>query len=188
MQEKDHDVSEAPTTKPDITVRDGCPDDIATTTRIYAIEVREGSASFELAAPDEAEMTRRFETIRDAGLPYLVAEDTSGQILGYAYAGTYRPRPAYGATVENSVYVAAEARGRGVGRALLAALIERCRQAGKREMIAVIGDSANLGSIALHRALGFRDAGVLRNVGRKHGRWLDTVLMQYTLQDDEGEQ
>ena len=180
-------MTDQPTARPDFTVRDGCLGDIPATTRIYAIEVRDGSASFELSAPDETEMARRFETIRDAGLPYLVAEDESGQILGYAYAGTYRPRPAYGATVENSVYVAAEARGRGVGRALLAALIERCRQAGKREMIAVIGDSTNLGSIGLHRALGFRDAGVLRDVGRKHGRWLDTVLMQYTLHDEGGE-
>ena len=182
-------MSDLPTTKPDFTVRDGGVDDIAATTRIYEIEVREGSASFELTAPDITEMTRRYQTIKEAGLPYLVAEDSDGRIVGYAYAGTYRPRPAYGSTVENSVYVAAEARGRGIGRALLSELIDRCRDAGKREMIAIIGDSANYGSIALHRALGFDDAGVLRDVGRKHGRWLDTVLMQRALHDerDDGE-
>jgi L-amino acid N-acyltransferase YncA len=165
-------------------VRDGRDSDIAALTAIYAIEVSDGTASFELVPPDEAEMRRRFQAIRQAGLPYLVAVDASGHVLGYAYAGPYRARPAYDATVENSVYVAAEARGRGIGRTLLAELVERCRHAGKREMIAIIGDTANQGSISLHRALGFREVGTLRQVGRKHGRWIDTVLMQLALHHD----
>jgi phosphinothricin acetyltransferase len=162
-------------------VRDGRDSDISRITAIYAIEVKEGTASFELEPPDEDEMRRRFQAIRESGLPYLVAVDAGGHMLGYAYAGPYRARPAYGATVEDSVYVAAEARGRGIGRTLLGELIERCRHAGKREMVAIIGDTANRNSIALHEALGFRLVGTLRQVGRKHGRWIDTVLMQLAL-------
>ena len=165
-------------------VRDGRDSDIAAVTAIYAIEVKDGTASFELEPPDEADMRRRFQAVRQAGLPFLVAADASGQVLGYAYAGPYRPRPAYAATVENSVYVAAEARGHGIGRTLLAELIDRSRRAGKREIIAIIGDTANQGSIALHRALGFRFVGTLRQAGRKHGRWIDTVLMQLALHHD----
>jgi phosphinothricin acetyltransferase len=162
-------------------VRDGRDSDIPALTAIYAVEVNDGTASFELVPPDETEMRRRFQAIRQAGLPYLVAVDVTGHVLGYAYAGPYRPRPAYDATVENSVYVAAEARGHGIGRMLLADLIDRCRLAGKREMVAIIGDTGNQGSIGLHQALGFRHVGTLRQVGRKHGRWIDTVLMQLAL-------
>ncbi len=165
-------------------VRDGRDSDIAAVTAIYGIEVRDGTASFELEPPDEAEMRERFQAVRQAGLPFLVAADASGHVLGYAYAGAYRPRPAYNATVENSVYVAADARGHGIGRALLGELIERCRLAGKREMIAVIGDTANQGSINLHDALGFYHVGTLRQTGRKHGQWIDTVLMQLALHHD----
>lgn len=165
-------------------VRDGRDGDIAEVTTIYGIEVRHGTASFEMEPPDEAEMRDRFQAVRQAGLPFLVAADVSGHVLGYAYAGPYRPRPAYNATVENSVYVAAASRGHGIGRALLAELIERCRLAGKREMIAVIGDTANKGSIGLHKALGFHHVGTLRQTGHKHGKWIDTVLMQLALHHD----
>lgn len=180
-------MTKAQGSKPFI-VRDGRDGDIARITAIYALEVRDGSASFELEPPDEDEMRRRFRAIRDAGLPYLVAADAGGHILGYAYAGPYRPRPAYGATVEDSVYVADEARGQGIGRKLLAELIDRCRRAGKREMIAIIGDTGNHGSIALHEALGFRLVGTLRQVGRKHDRWIDTVLMQLALHHERDEE
>jgi len=169
-------------------VRDGRESDIARVTSIYAIEVNQGTASFELEPPDEEEMRRRFQAVRQSGLPYLVAVDAAGHMLGYAYAGPYRTRPAYAATVEDSVYVAAEARGKGVGRALLAELIERCRRAGKREMVAIIGDTGNLGSVALHEALGFRLVGTLRQVGFKHGRWIDTVLMQLPLHRERNDE
>lgn len=153
--------------------------DLSAIRAIYAHAVTHGTASFELTPPDEAEMTRRFLALMDGGYPYLVAED--GRLLGYAYAGPYRPRPAYRWTVENSVYVSPEAKGSGVGRALLAALIEAAEAKGYRQMIAVIGDSDNAPSIGLHRALGFEHVGTFRSVGFKHGRWLDSVLMQRSL-------
>ncbi|WP_298500782.1 GNAT family N-acetyltransferase [uncultured Maritimibacter sp.] len=146
---------------------------------IYAHAVTHGTASFELTPPDEAEMTRRFLALMDGGYPYLVAEDD--RLLGYAYAGPYRPRPAYRSTVENSVYVSPEAKRGGVGRALLTALIEAAEAKGYRQMIAVIGDSDNVPSISLHRALGFEHVGTFKSVGYKHGRWLDSVLMQRAL-------
>lgn len=154
--------------------------DIAAIQAIYAEEVRIGTASFELEPPTVEEMQARWQAITAAGYPYLVAE-REGKVLGYAYAGAYRARPAYRATVENSVYIRPDCRGTGVGRALLAALIERSGEAGFRQMVAVIGDSANQGSIGLHRSLGFEMIGTLRAVGWKHGRWLDTVLMQRPL-------
>jgi phosphinothricin acetyltransferase len=147
---------------------------------IYALEVREGTASFELEPPSLAEMAARFAAIAAAGLPYLVVE-LDGRIAGYAYAGPYRPRPAYRYTVEDSVYVARFARRQGVGRALLDAVIERATAQGTRQMVAIIGDSAHLASIELHRRAGFRLVGTLENVGWKFGRWLDTVIMQRPL-------
>ena len=154
--------------------------DIPAITRIYADAVERGTASFELEPPSEAEMTRRMQELTDNGFPYLAA-DVDGTLAGYAYAGPYRARPAYRFTVENSVYVAPEAQGRGVGRALLKALIEAAERSGYRQMIAVIGDSGQTASIALHAALGFAYVGTLPHVGFKFGRWLDTVLMQRSL-------
>ena len=154
--------------------------DIAAITRIYADAVINGTASFELTAPDEAEMTRRYETLVGNGYPYLAAE-LFGAVAGYAYAGPYRSRPAYQWTVENSIYVAPQFHRRGIGLALLKRLIVETERRGFRQMIAVIGDSAQTPSIALHAAAGFAPVGVLRSVGFKHGKWLDTPLMQMTL-------
>jgi len=156
------------------------PADIAAITRIYAHAVCHGTASFELDAPDETEMARRQETLIAGGFPYLVA-DEGGQVLGYAYAGPYRARPAYRFTVEDSVYIAPHAQRRGLGRLLLARLISESEARGYRQMVAVIGDSAQQASIALHAAAGFRPIGTLEAVGFKLGRWLDSVLMQRPL-------
>lgn len=147
---------------------------------IYRHHVLHGLASFEEVPPDEAEIRARFEAVRKAGLPYLVYEE-EGQILGYAYAGPYRTRSAYRFTVENSVYVRDGYGGRGIGRALLTALIERCAAGPWKQMVAVIGDSENHASIGLHRALGFRMVGTLEKVGFKFDRWVDSVLMQRAL-------
>jgi L-amino acid N-acyltransferase YncA len=163
-------------------IRPATPADIPSITRIYDQAVREGTASFEIAPPDEPEMRRRFESLRAGGYPYLVAE-VAGAVAGYAYAGPYRARPAYRWTVENSVYVDVAAHRRGIGRALLARLITESAARGFRQMIAVIGDSANASSIELHRAAGFRMVGTFDNVGFKFGRWLDSVLMQRALGD-----
>ena len=170
---------------PTVLLRPARPADVAEIVAIYADAVLNGCASFELDPPDASEMTARMERIRDAGLPWLVAE-VDGRVLGYAYAGAYRPRPAYRNTIENSVYVDPAAKGRGLGRRLLEALIEATAALGYRQMIAVIGDSANAASIGLHAALGFEPAGVLRSVGWKHGRWLDSVLMQRPLGEGDG--
>jgi phosphinothricin acetyltransferase len=137
-------------------------------------------ASFEEIPPDPAEMDLRRRTVQDAGLPYLVAV-SDGQVLGFAYASPYRLRPGYRYTVEDSVYIAPAANGRGVGRTLLAAVIGRAESRGLRQMLAVIGDSANAASIGLHRRLGFRQAGLLPSVGFKVGRWVDSVIMQRAL-------
>jgi phosphinothricin acetyltransferase len=164
-----------------ISIRPATGDDIPAITRIYAHAVEYGTASFELDPPDESEMARRQRALFDGGYPYIVAEEGS-TILGYAYAGPFRPRPAYRHSVEDSVYVAQEAHRRGIGRALLDALILRCTEAGFRQMIAVIGDSTlQAPSIALHAAAGFRSVGILDAVGYKHGRWLDSVYMQRPL-------
>ena len=154
--------------------------DLPAITAIYAAAVRCGTASFELDPPDEAEMRRRYESLRAGNHPYLVAE-LEGAIVGYAYAGPYRARPAYRFAVENAVYVAPGSERRGFGRALLERLIIVAQENGFRQMIAVIGDSANTASIELHRAVGFRMVGTFDNVGFKFGRWLDTVLMQRPL-------
>lgn len=161
-------------------LRNCAQSDLDTVREIYADAVLHGTASFEIDPPDLAEMTQRWRALTQDGFPFLLAE-SGGRVVGYAYAGPYRTRPAYRATVENSVYVHPAAKGQGVGRALLSALVARCEVQGFRQMIAVIGDSANAASIALHRAAGFSDAGVLRAVGYKHGRWLDSVLMQRAL-------
>lgn len=163
-------------------VRPCTRDDLPEVREIYALEVREGTASFELEPPSLAEMTARFAAIEAAGLPYLVAE-LEGRIAGYAYASPYRPRPAYRHTVEDSVYVARFARRQGVGRALLDAVIAGATARGKRQMVAIIGDSAHVASIDLHARAGFRLVGTLENVGWKFGRWLDTVIMQRDLGD-----
>jgi L-amino acid N-acyltransferase YncA len=164
----------------DVLLRSAKPGDIPELTRIYAHAVRHGTASFELEPPDVAEMTRRYHALVERGYPYLVAQ-SAGEVLGYAYAGAYRARPAYRWTVENSIYVAPNVHRRGVGGALMRRLIEASEARGYRQMIAVIGDSANLASIELHRALGFHMVGTLTHTGFKFGRWLDTVLMQRSL-------
>jgi len=164
-----------------LAIRPAKTSDIPAITRIYAHAVEHGTASFELNAPDEAEITRRMTKLLDGGFPYLAAE-VGGEIAGYAYAALYRERPAYRLTVEDSVYVSPDIHRRGIGRALLAALIEAAAAGGFRQMIAVIGDSTKqAASIRLHEALGFRHVGILQDVGFKHGRWLDSVLMQRTL-------
>ena len=160
--------------------------DIDAITEIYRHHVLTGTASFEEVPPTADDMAARFAAIQERGLPYICLEATLDacsppRLLGYAYAGPYRPRSAYRFTVEDSIYLAPEAAGRGYGKLLLANLIEECRTRELREIVAVIGDSANHASIGLHRRLGFRDVGVLRQVGLKFGRWLDTVLMQLTL-------
>jgi phosphinothricin acetyltransferase len=163
------------------TIRPAKTADIPAITRIYAHAVEHGTASFELEPPDETEMSRRMADLFAKGFPYIVAE-IGGEIVGYAYVGPFRTRPAYRLTVENSVYVAASIHRRGVGRALLDALINASEAAGHRQMVAVIGDSAQqAASIALHAAAGFKHVGILPDTGFKHGRWLDTVLMQRTL-------
>ena len=161
-------------------IRAAQPQDLAVITAIYDHAVRHGTASFELEPPDAGEMTRRYETLRRGGYPYLVAE-IDGELLGYAYAGPYRARPAYHWSVEDSIYIAPRSHRRGIGRALIERLIAEAEAAGFRQMIAVIGDSANAGSIELHRAAGFRMVGTFDNVGFKFGRWLDSVLMQRPL-------
>ena len=161
-------------------IRAAAAADIPAITAIYDHAVRHGTASFELEPPDAAEMARRRQALVDGGYPYLVAE-ADGAVVGYAYAGAYRPRPAYRFSVEDSVYVAPALHRRGVGRALLDRLVAEAEQRGFRQMIAVIGDSAQLPSIELHRAAGFRLIGTVEHVGHKFGRWLDTVLMQRAL-------
>lgn len=162
---------------PTAQLRDAEQDDMGAVTRVYAHWVESGLASFEYEAPDEAEMARRWRAVTDAGFPFLVVEGIDGRLLGYAYAAPYRTRPGYRFTCEDSVYVAPDAAGNGVGRALLAALIGRCEALGMRLMVGVIGDSANDASIGLHASAGFTTAGVLPAIGWKHGRWIDSVLM-----------
>jgi phosphinothricin acetyltransferase len=163
-----------------VTVRDAAEADLPTLQAIYAHHVLHGLASFEEEPPPVEEMRSRWRKVLALGLPYLVAE-LDGAVVGYAYAGSYRPRAAYRFTVENSVYVRDGLAGRGVGRALLDALIARCEAGPWRQMLAVIGNLGNEASIALHRRCGFRMIGILESVGHKHGRWVDTVLMQRAL-------
>ena len=163
-----------------LAVRDAVEADLAAIAAIYAEHVEHGLASFEEVAPPVEEMVQRWRAITGRGLPYLVAEER-GLIEGYSYAGPYRARSAYRFSVENSVYVAPGRARAGVGSLLLAELIRRCEAGPWRQMVAVIGDSDNAASIALHRKLGFRAVGTLAGVGFKHGRWVDSVLMQRPL-------
>ncbi|HEX4096436.1 MAG TPA: GNAT family N-acetyltransferase [Caulobacteraceae bacterium] len=155
------------------------PEDVPAIQAIYAHHVLHGLGTFEEVPPSPAEMAERCAAVVDRGLPWLVAED--GDVLGYAYAGPFRTRAAYRFTVEDSVYVAEAARGKGVGRALLAAIIAECETMGLRQMVGVIGDSGNAASIALHRACGFELNAIVPAVGWKHGRWVDVVWMQRAL-------
>jgi L-amino acid N-acyltransferase YncA len=164
-------------------VRDSCESDISAVQAIYAHHVLHGAASFEEEPPPLAEMQRRRAAVLARGLPYLVAE-IGGRVAGYSYASPYRARPAYRFSIENSVYVARDRARAGIGRALLSALIARCERGEWRQMIAVIGDSANAASIGLHAGLGFRRVGTLHDVGFKFGRWVDSVLMQRPLGSD----
>jgi phosphinothricin acetyltransferase len=154
--------------------------DLPAITAIYQEAVRTGTATFEIEPPDLAEMTRRFRALVDGGFPYLVAV-LDDRIAGYAYAGPYRPRPAYRFTVENSIYLDPVSHRRGIGLKLMQELILACTARGFRQMIAVIGDSANAGSVGLHTRCGFQMIGTHPNVGLKFGRWLDTVMMQLPL-------
>lgn len=163
-------------------LRDAVSDDIAQIHAIYAHHVLHGAASFEEVPPDQAEIAARFRALKEKNMPYLAAV-AGGRLLGYAYAGPYRPRSAYRFTVEDSIYLAPDAAGRGIGRLLLAELVTRCTAMGMRQMIAVIGDSANAASIGLHRTLGFTHIGTFPAVGFKFGRWIDSVLMQRPLGD-----
>ena len=164
-----------------ITIRAATAADLDRITEIYADAVTHGTASYELEPPSRAEMGSRFDTLMAGGFPFLVAEK-DGAVLGYAYAGPFRPRPAYRFVVEDSVYVAPEAKGQGVGRLLMDALIGAARVAGFRQIIAVIGDGhADSASVRLHEKLGFRHSGRLEGSGYKHGRWLDTVFMQLSV-------
>jgi phosphinothricin acetyltransferase len=163
-----------------LVIRPSVAADLPAIAAIYGWNVLNGTGTFELDVPDQAEMARRRDDVLGKGLPWLVAE-RGGVVLGYAYANHFRPRRAYRFCLEDSIYLADAARGQGVGTLLLAELIARCEAAGARQMLAVIGDSANAGSIGVHRALGFEHTGILRSAGWKFGRWLDVVLMQKPL-------
>jgi L-amino acid N-acyltransferase YncA len=163
-----------------LTIRPAALSDIAAITHIYAEAVSNGTATFEIVPPDETEMARRQEILLGAGYPYLVAA-AADTVAGYAYAGPYRDRPAYNWSVEDSIYVAPQMHRKGIGGLLLTRLIAESAAHGFRQIIAVIGDSAQIGSIAVHAKAGFSHIGTLRSVGFKHGQWLDTVLMQRAL-------
>ena len=163
-----------------VVVRPAAESDIAAIAGIYGHHVATGLASFELEPPSVEEMTRRYRELADRGFPYLAAE-RAGKLVGYAYAGAYRARPAYRFSVENSVYIDADARRGGAGRALLQALIAECERIGFRQMVAVIGDSDNAASIGLHAACGFTTVGTLPSIGYKFDRWVDSVFMQRVL-------
>ena len=163
-----------------VIVRASTEADVVRCAEIYGHHVLYGTASFEIDPPDLAEMKKRRAAVLDLGLPHLVAE-RQGCVMGYAYAGNWRPRPAYKYSVEDSVYIDHEAVGQGIGKALLPALIEQCTRLGKKQMVAVIGDSAQTPSIRLHTACGFEMVGTLKNIGFKFDRWLDSVLMQRAL-------
>ena len=163
-----------------LTLRPSTEADLPAIQAIYAQAVEHGTGTFETEVPSVEEMGRRRAEVLGRNLPWLVAE-RGGEVLGYAYANYFRPRLAYRFCVEDSIYLAPAAQGQGVGRLLLAELIGRCEAAGARQMLAVIGDADNAGSIGVHTALGFQQTGVLKSAGWKFGRWLDVVLMQRTL-------
>jgi L-amino acid N-acyltransferase YncA len=167
-------------------VRDSTESDLAAIGQIYAFYVLNSLATFEETRPGVDDLRARKQKVAAAGLPYLVAT-INGEVVGYAYAAPYRPRAAYLYTVEDSVYVRHDLHSKGIGTALLTTLIERCEAGRWRQMIAVIGDSANIGSVALHKRLGFEHVGTLKAVGYKFGRWVDTILMQRSLaRENEG--
>jgi len=161
-------------------IRPSTADDLPAITTIYGHAVMHGTGTFELEPPDAAEMARRRDDLLAKGLPWLVAE-RNGRVLGYAYANHFRPRRAYRFCLEDSIYLDPQARGEGVGRLLLVELMAQCEARGARQMLAVIGDSDNLGSVGVHRACGFEHCGVFKAAGWKFGRWLDVVLMQRAL-------
>ena len=160
-----------------LTIRASRENDIPAITAIYRHHVLHSTGTFEIDPPTEADMTLRRADVLGKGLPYLVAENEAGDILGYSYCNWFKPRPAYRFSAEDSIYVADSARGQGVGRQLLDALCVAAEQAGVRRLLAVIGDSANAGSIGVHAAAGFSHAGLLRSAGWKFGKWRDIVLM-----------
>ncbi|UHS60685.1 N-acetyltransferase family protein [Agrobacterium vaccinii] len=168
--------------RPAVTIRPCEEADIETITEIYRDAVLYGSASFEIEPPSAETMTQRRDALVAGGFPYIVAE-VEGTVAGYAYAGPHRARPAYGATVEDSIYVDQNRKGLGIGKTLLLALIDEATAKGFRQMVAVVGDSENAASVGVHRAAGFDMVGTLKSVGWKHGRWLDIVLMQRPLGD-----
>lgn len=163
------------------TIRASRDEDVAGITALYATHVLHGTGTFETTPPSAEEMAGRRADVLSKGLPYLVLESADGGILGYAYCTWFKPRPAYRFSAEDSIYLAADAHGKGWGRALLAELARQAEAAGVRKLIAVIGDSGNAGSVGVHRAAGFTDVGVLRSCGWKFGRWLDVVLMERPL-------
>lgn len=162
------------------TIRDSLDVDVPQITAIYAHHVLHGTGTFEIDPPSEADMASRRNDVLGRGLPYIVAEQ-DGRILGFAYCNWFKPRPAYRFSAEDSIYVSDDARGQGIGRLLLQALAERSEAAGVRKLLAVIGDSANAGSIGVHKALGFTEVGVMRSVGWKFDAWRDIVLMEKAL-------
>ena len=168
----------------EFTVRAAVPADLETVTAICAYYVTSTVTTFEEVPPTVADWRRRLDDLADRNLPFLVA-DQDGTVTGYAYASPWRPKPAYRYTVEDTVYISPARTGRGLGRALLAALLAGCEQAGARQVIAVIADTGSDASVALHRRLGFTRAGRLRRAGFKHGGWIDTVLMQRELGPDQ---
>lgn len=163
------------------TTRASQPHDLPAITAIYRHHVLHGTGTFETDPPSEADMAQRRADVIAKGLPYLVAVDETGQVLGFAYANWFKPRPAYRFSAEDSIYVADQARGQGLGRLLLEQLSTECEALGVRKLLAVIGDSRNAGSIGVHRAAGFTPAGTLQGMGWKFGQWLDIVLMEKTL-------
>jgi len=168
-----------------IEIRPASEADLPAITAIYQHAVLHGTATFELIAPDLTEMRRRFDALIQGGFPYLVAA-LDGRVVGYAYAGAYRPRPAYRFTVENSIYLDPSIHRRGIGLSLMQRLITECTTRGHRQMIAVIGDSANAGSIGVHTRCGFQMIGTHPDVGLKFGRWIDIVMMQLALGEGAG--
>lgn len=167
----------------EFTIRDAQAGDLPTITEIYRHAVIHGTASYELDPPDEAEMSRRYSSMLKEGYPYIVAETADGEVAGYAYANAFRARPAYRWAVEDSVYLAEKFQGKGLGKLLLAELLKRSETLGFRQMVAVIGGAEHKASIGLHERLGFEMIGIFKGSGWKHGRWLDTVLMQKQLGD-----
>jgi phosphinothricin acetyltransferase len=161
-------------------IRPSTAADVPAIAAVYGWNVLHGTGTFELDAPDEADMARRRDDVLSKGLPWLVAE-RGGEVLGYAYANHFRPRRAYRFCLEDSIYLAPSAQGQGVGKLLLAELMAQCEARGARQMVAVIGDSSNGGSIGVHRALGFEQTGLVKSAGWKFDRWLDVVMMQRSL-------